>query len=81
MEDNHLKRWETALDLEREYSNTMANLVTEINERIVNYAWNGDDWLSDELIEKYREMSKGLREVMIKIKVLNHEAWGGDYER
>lgn len=81
MKDNHLKRWETALDLGKEYSNTMANLVTEINERIVNYAWNGDDWLSDELIEKYREMSKDLREIMAKIKILNHEVWGKDNER
>lgn len=81
MKDNHLKKWETALDLEKEYSKTMANLVTEINERIINYVWNGDDWLSDELIEKYREMSKDLREIMAKIKMLNHEVWGKDNER
>lgn len=81
MKDNHLKKWENALDLGMEYSNIMANLVTEINERIINYVWNGDDWLSDELIEKYREMSKDLREIVAKIKILNHEVWGKDNER
>jgi len=81
MKDNRLKRWENALDLGMEYSNTMANLVTEINERIINYVWNGDDWLSDELIEKYREASNELREILTKVKALEHEAWGEDDEK